>query len=33
MSFVLGSIVFIALVGALDARLPWPRPRVKGGRS
>jgi hypothetical protein len=31
MSFFLGSILFVALVGALDARLPWPRPNRKGG--
>jgi len=24
MSFILGSILFIAVVGKLDARLPWP---------
>jgi hypothetical protein len=25
MSFVLGVILYAALVGALDARLPWPK--------
>jgi hypothetical protein len=24
MSFILGSILFIVVVGRLDARLPWP---------
>lgn len=27
MSFVLGLIVFVAVIGPLDARLPWPRSR------
>jgi hypothetical protein len=30
MSFLLGSLLFILVVGALDARLPWPRPSKKG---
>jgi hypothetical protein len=29
MSFILASLLFIVVVGRLDARLPWP----KGGRS
>jgi hypothetical protein len=35
MSFVLGCILFIAVVGRLDARLPWPSARAKraGGAS
>ena len=28
MSFFVGEILFIALVGVLDAKLPWPRPRA-----
>jgi hypothetical protein len=33
MSFVIGLVLFVAVVGALDARLPWPKPRVeKEGR-
>ncbi len=24
MSFILGVIVFVGVLGALDARLPWP---------
>lgn len=24
MSFILGSILFIAVIGRFDARLPWP---------
>jgi hypothetical protein len=31
MSFILGTIVFAALIGVLDARLPWPAPRDRGG--
>ncbi len=26
MSFVLGVFLFVIVVGALDARLPWPGP-------
>jgi hypothetical protein len=26
MSFILGSILYIALMGGLDARLSWPAP-------
>jgi hypothetical protein len=26
MSFLLGLILFVAVIGAMDARLPWPRP-------
>ncbi len=26
MSFILGVILFAVVVGALDARLPWPKP-------
>jgi hypothetical protein len=25
MSFILGSFLFVAVVGRLDARLPWPK--------
>jgi hypothetical protein len=25
MSFILGSLLFIVVVGRLDARLPWPK--------
>jgi hypothetical protein len=31
MQFILGVIFFVAVVGALDARLPWPRSRPKKG--
>ncbi len=27
MAFFVGTILFAALVGVLDARLPWPSPR------
>jgi hypothetical protein len=29
MQFVVGVILFVVVIGVLDARLPWPRP--KGG--
>jgi hypothetical protein len=29
MSFVIGVILFVVVLGALDARVPWPRPRGK----
>ena len=31
MSFIIGSLLFVAVVGALDARLPWPSPRSSAG--
>lgn len=35
MSFVLGTLLCVFLVGRLDARLPWPAPAAKreGGAS
>jgi hypothetical protein len=27
MSFIIGVILFVVVLGALDARLPWPRAR------
>ena len=32
MSFVLGCILFIVVVGRLDARVPWPSARVNSKR-
>ncbi len=29
MSFILGILLFAVVVGALDARLPWPRPDTR----
>jgi hypothetical protein len=29
MSFVIGCLLFIGVVGRLDARLPWPSPRTR----
>lgn len=29
MSFVLGLILFVVVVGRLDARLPWPSARAE----
>lgn len=35
MSFILGTVLFVVVVGRLDARLPWPSPAAakKGGAS
>lgn len=33
MSFVLGIILFVVVVGRLDGRLPWPRPTVGASRA
>jgi hypothetical protein len=30
-AFLIGTFLFVVIVGALDARLPWPRPK-QGGR-
>jgi hypothetical protein len=30
MSFILGTVLFVVVIGILDARLPWPRSK---GRS
>lgn len=27
MSFIVGVVLFVVVVGVLDARLPWPSPR------
>ena len=29
MQFIIGVIVFVVVIGVLDAQLPWPRPRPK----
>lgn len=29
MSFILGVILFAGVIGAIDARLPWPKPVAK----
>jgi len=29
MSFIVGVILFVVVIGALDARLPWPSPRAE----
>jgi hypothetical protein len=31
MSFVLGLVLFVAVIGVLDAKLPWPRSRPGRG--
>ena len=32
MSFILGTLLFVVVVGRIDSRLPWPR-ASKGGAS
>jgi hypothetical protein len=32
MSFLVGLLLFVVVVGILDARLPWPRPRERERR-
>jgi hypothetical protein len=27
MSFIIGSLLFIVVIGIVDSRLPWPKPR------
>jgi hypothetical protein len=29
-AFVLGVLLFVVVIGVLDARLPWPEPRSRG---
>jgi hypothetical protein len=33
MSFILGVILFVVVIGILDARLPWPGRGAGGARS
>jgi hypothetical protein len=32
MAFVFGLVLYVALVGVLDSRLPWPRKRPRDER-
>jgi hypothetical protein len=32
MSFVLGLVFFVVVVGVIDARLPWPKPKSRASR-
>jgi hypothetical protein len=32
MQFILGTFLFVVVIGVMDARLPWPRPTTKGAR-
>ena len=32
MQFILGVIFFVCVVGMVDARLPWPKPRPDAKR-
>jgi len=31
MGFTVGVVLFVVVIGVLDSRLPWPRPRRGGG--
>jgi hypothetical protein len=33
MQFVLGVIMFVVVIGVIDAKLPWPKPRSKDGQA
>lgn len=33
MSFVVGTVLFVVVIGIIDSRLPWPRPGSRGGSS
>jgi hypothetical protein len=33
MQFVVGVLVFVIVIGFVDARLPWPPPRPKDRKS
>ena len=33
MSFILGLILFVVVIGIWDARLPWPRPDGERAKS
>jgi hypothetical protein len=32
MQFILGVFFFCVIVGVIDAKLPWPRPGIKGDK-
>jgi len=32
MQFILGVLVFVIVIGIIDAKLPWPKPRSKDRR-
>jgi len=32
MAFILGTLLFVLLVGFIDSRLPWPRPKTERQR-
>jgi hypothetical protein len=33
MAFIVGVLLFVVVIGVIDARLPWPRPRQPGRRA
>jgi hypothetical protein len=32
MSFMVGTVLFVVVLGIIDSRLPWPRPGSRRGR-
>lgn len=32
MAFIVGTLFFVVVVGVIDTRLPWPRPRHPGSQ-
>jgi hypothetical protein len=32
MQFIIGTFLFVVVIGAMDARLPWPRSKRGEGR-
>ena len=32
MQFLLGVFLFVVVVGLIDLRVPWPKPKKTGGR-
>jgi hypothetical protein len=33
MSFIVGTVLFVVVLGIIDSRLPWPRPGNREGNS
>ena len=33
MSFIVGTVLFVVVLGIIDSRLPWPRPGSREGSS
>jgi hypothetical protein len=33
MQFILGVVLFVVVVGFVDSKIPWPRPKARGDAS